>query len=200
VTILLAMVLLRERLNRVQVGGVVFSLGALWLFNIEEGSGFFSSTVMFAVLPVVFWGLSGFLQKVATNHLAAEVAALVYLLAFVPVAFYLAARHAAPEVVELRTCLLVVALGFFLAFGNYAFLAACARGGKAAVVAPLGSLYPLVSVPIAVLFLGEQLGWREVGEIALALLSVTALSWEGRGPAPASLGKRPSTRRAERAP
>ena len=74
--------------------------------------------------------------------------------------------------------MLVIALGFFLAFGNVAFLVAFARGGKAAVITPLGSLYPIVSVPIAVWWLGEKVGWREITGIGCALVSVAALSWE----------------------
>jgi drug/metabolite transporter (DMT)-like permease len=80
----------------------------------------------------------------------------------------------------------VLALGFFLAFGNFAILAAFAHGGKAAVIAPLGSLYPLVSVPIAVLWLGEVVGKREAIGIACALVSVAALSLE-RAPTPSAI-------------
>jgi EamA domain-containing membrane protein RarD len=46
------------------------------------------------------------------------------------------------------------------------------------VIAPLGSLYPIISVPIAVLFLQEKVGQREIIAIICALASVAALSWE----------------------
>jgi drug/metabolite transporter (DMT)-like permease len=178
-TVLLAVLILKERLNRIQLAGVALSLVAIWLFNIQ-GDGFLSATVVFAILPILLWGLSGFLQKVATNHLSAETAALVYLSAFLPVGLVLALtmRDSWPDVIPFRTWALVLALGFFLAFGNFAILGAFARGGKAAVIAPLGSLYPLVSVPIAVLFLRERIGLREIIGIAFALVSVAALSWE----------------------
>ena len=61
-------------------------------------------------------------------------------------------------------------------------LVAFARGGKAAVIAPLGSLYPIVSVPIAVLLLREKVGVREASGILCALVSVAALSWESAPP------------------
>ena len=83
----------------------------------------------------------------ATNHVSGETAALVYLLAFVPVGVFFALREPWPGAITVRTWTLVLALGFFLAFGNYAMLAAFARGGKAAIIAPLGGLYPLISVP-----------------------------------------------------
>lgn len=199
-TVLLAVLLLKERLNRIQLAGVALSLAAIWLFNVQ-GGGFFSPTVIFAILPIVLWGLSGFLQKVATNHLTAETAALVYLSAFVPVglALALAMREPWPAFIPGRTWTLVLALGFFLAFGNFAILGAFARGGKAAIIAPLGSLYPLVSVPIAVLVLKERIGVREIIGILLALASVAALSCESAAAShpipPRPLSPNPETKR-----
>lgn len=187
VTIALAVLILRERLNRVQTAGMVLSFIAIWLFNIQGDGGLWSATVIHALLPVVLWGLSGFLQKVATNHLSAETAAVVYLISFVPVGLFFALREPWPATIAAPVWVPVLAMGFFLAFGNFAMLAAFARGGKAAIIAPLGSLYPVISVPLAVAFLGEKVGAREVLGIAIALVSVAALSYERApaGPPPA---------------
>lgn len=178
-TIALAVIILRERLNGVQLGGIALSFVAIWLFNIQSGAGLLSATVAYALLPIFFWGLSGFLQKVATNHLSPEVAALAYLGAFVPVGLFFAMSEPWPGALSSRNWAIVLAIGFFLAFGNLAILAAFARGGKASVIAPLGSLYPIISVPIAVLALDEKIGPREIIAIVCALASVAALSWEG---------------------
>jgi transporter family protein len=83
-----------------------------------------------------------------------------------------------PERITPRTWLLVAALGLFFGLGNYALLAAFARQGKASVITPLTALYPVVSVPIAVFFLGEKVGAREWVGISFALASVVALSYE----------------------
>jgi drug/metabolite transporter (DMT)-like permease len=180
VTVLLALALLKERINRVQQIGIVLSLVAIWLFNIQSERGLLSSTVWFAAPPILLWGASGFLQKVATNHLSGDTAALVYLAAFVPVGIYYGLRSPWPEVIAPRTWTIVAALGFFIAFGNFAVLAAYARGGQASVIAPLSNLYPLISVPIAVLLFHERIGGREMAAIGAALASVAALSWESR--------------------
>jgi transporter family protein len=177
-TILLAVIILRERLNGVQLAGVALSFVAIWLFNIQSGAGLLSTTVVYALLPILFWGLSGFLQKVATNHLSPEAAALVYLGAFIPVGLFYGVSEPWPNALAPRDWAIVLAIGFFLAFGNLAILAAFAHGGKASVIAPLGSLYPIISVPIAVLALGEKVGQREIIAIVCALASVAALSWE----------------------
>ncbi|HZJ15511.1 MAG TPA: DMT family transporter [Chthoniobacteraceae bacterium] len=178
VTILLAVILLRERLNGVQMGGIALSFVAIWMFNIQDGGGLLSPAIVYAVLPIVLWGLSGFLQKLATNRLSAETAALVYLSAFIPVGIFFAMRAPWPTTLTPRIWIVVLVLGFFLAFGNFAILAAFAHGGKAAVITPLGGLYPVVSVPIAVWLLHERVGAREIVAILCALAAVAALCWE----------------------
>ena len=85
-------------------------------------------------------------------------------------------REPLPATIALPTWLLVVGQGFFLALGNFAVLAAFADQGKASIVTPLTALYPVVSVPIAILFLGEKIGAREAVGILMALVSVAALS------------------------
>ncbi|MFN0126143.1 MAG: DMT family transporter [Verrucomicrobiales bacterium] len=178
VTVILALVVLRERMNHVQWGGLALSFVAIWLFNIQNDRGMFSSTVLYALPPILLWGASGFLQKVATNHLPGDVAALVYLAAFVPVGLYFAWRAPWPGAIEPRVWLLAGTLGFFIAFGNLAVLAAYARGGQASVIAPMSNLYPVISVPLAVLWFHESVGPRESLAITTALASVAALSWE----------------------
>ena len=74
----------------------------------------------------------------------------------------------------------MLALGFFLAYGNFALLLAFARGGKASVISPLCGLYPVISIPVAVLWFHERIGARESIAIVTALLAVVALSWETR--------------------
>jgi drug/metabolite transporter (DMT)-like permease len=178
VTVLLAMLLLREKLSAVQALGVIISLVAIWLFNVQPGKSFLSPTLIYAVVPIVLWGATGFLQKVATNKLSADAAALIYLSASVPVGIFFGCREPWPTAAGARIWIIVLALGFFLAFGNVAVLRAFALGGKAAVIAPLGSLYPIISVPIAVLYLHEKVSSRELMGIICAIVSVAALSWE----------------------
>jgi drug/metabolite transporter (DMT)-like permease len=102
----------------------------------------------------------------------------VYLGAFLPMGLYYGICEPWPGPLSGQTWTVVIAMGFFLAFGNFAVLAGYARGGKAAVIAPLVNLFPVVSIGVAVLLLGETVGKREVAAIAFALASVVALSME----------------------
>ena len=179
VTVLLAVLLLRERLSRQQAIGLLLASAAIWLFNVSDTAGLLSPVVLVALVPITLWGLSGFLQKVATNHISLEAAALAFLGAFVPMGLYYGMSQPWPRAVTVRGWLMVVALGFFLAFGNFAVLAALARQGKASVIFPLVNLFPVVSIGLALL-LGEKVGARELAGVVCALVAVVALSWEAQ--------------------
>lgn len=178
VTVALAVLLLRERLNAIQVGGIGLSLGAIYLFNVPGVEGVINPWLLFALLPIGLWGVSGLLQKVSTNDVSGELSALWFLAAFVPVGAGLLLFQPLTAPPAARTWLLVAGLGFCFSLGNYALLLAFAQDGKASVIAPLAGLYPLVSVPVAIAFLGEKIGPRETAGIVIALASVAALAWE----------------------
>lgn len=178
VTIALAGVFLRERVNAVQAGGLALSLAAIYLFNVTEEGGLAPGWLAYAFLPMALWGLAGFLSKLATADLSGELAALLVLLGFLVVNVGLLVAEPWPAEMSARTWGLVAALGFFLAFGNFAVVVAYGSGGKAAVITPLAGLYPLVSVPLAVLLFNEAVGPRAWAGIACAVVAVAALSWE----------------------
>jgi transporter family protein len=192
-TILLAMLLLGERLNRIQLGGVLLSLMAIYLFNVQREAGFLSGWLVYALAPIILWGASGFLQKLSTNHIAGELSAFWFLVAFIPSGALFLAHGGLPAQISLNTWALVIAQGFLLALGNFAILVAFASQGKASIIAPLAALYPVVSVPIAILFLGEEIGVREALGILLALASMAALSCEMRASEPARVASATGT-------
>jgi drug/metabolite transporter (DMT)-like permease len=184
VTVLLAVLLLRERLNWVQIGGIVMSLSAMYLFNAPSGESeagpLISRWLLLGLVPIGLWGLTGLLQKMSTKHISGDTAALYFLTAFVPMAGLILLNEPLPDSISGATWFNTAALGFTLALGNYTVLLAFASGGKASIVAPLSNLYPLVSIPIAILWLKEDVAAREWLAIGLALLAVVTLSHESR--------------------
>lgn len=180
VTIVLAVLLLRERLNRIQMCGIVLSLAAIYLLNVRSVSGVFNTWLLYALLPLALWGITGFLQKLSTDDIPGERSTLWFLVAFIPAAALILLKPMAAQ--PTKVWISVVAFGFFFALGNLAILLAFARGGKASIITPLTALYPVVSIPLAVIGFNEKISVREVSGILLAIGSVVALSWQSTSP------------------
>lgn len=177
-TVLLAMLLLREQLNRTQLLGALVSLVAIHLLNVPGDEGFSLPGLLPVLGPIVLWGTSGFLQKLSTRHISSELAALSFLSASIPFGVLFLLQSPLPANLSATTWWLVLGQGFFLALGSFAVLTAFANDGKASIVSPLAALYPVVSVPLAIGFLGERVGGRELAGIGLALFAVVALARE----------------------
>ena len=155
VTVLLAVPILKERLNLTQWIGLVLTLVATYCFNVASEQGFFSPWLLFALVPMVLWGVCGLMQKMSTDHISARTSAIWFLLAFIPVAVFIMIADPLPTGIQMRTWLLAIAVGFTLALGNFTILLAFSSGGKASIIAPLAGLYFLVSIPIAMIWLDE---------------------------------------------
>jgi drug/metabolite transporter (DMT)-like permease len=178
VTILLAVLLLKEKLNVVQIAGVALALVSLYFFNAAREEPFSAGWLAFALLPVILWGVSGLLQKLCTNDISAELSTLCFLAALVPLGVLLLFLVPMTWTLAPAEWVWAVALGLFLGLGNLTLLAAFAAGGKAAIVSPLTGLYSLITVPLAIGVLREKVGPRAWLAIALALAAVIALSQE----------------------
>jgi transporter family protein len=188
VTVLLAVPVLKERIALAQCLGIALSLVAIYLFNVPQGvaaeaeatgAALASPGGRWILLPlaaILLWGITGLMQKAATNHISARASAQWFLAAFIPVAALILWRDPLPSGVSPQTWVLTAALGFTLALGNLTILLAFASGGKVSIISPLAGLYPLVSIPIAIAAFHEHVGWREAWGILLALAAVVLLS------------------------
>lgn len=184
ITILLAIPILRERVHPIQWLGIALSLVAILLFNVQSENAaagdWISPWLLLALAAVVFWGVTGLLQKVSTNYVSARKSALWFLAAFIPFAVVLLVRNPLPRDLSTATWLFAIALGFTLALGNWTILLAFASEGKASIITPLAGLYPVVSIPLAIVWLGERVIAREALGIALALTAVVLLSFQSQ--------------------
>jgi bacterial/archaeal transporter family protein len=194
VTILLAASLLRERVGRLQWAGMAVSLAAMYLFLTPEDRQI-SRGALLALIPIVLWGVTLLLQKMSTDDISARSSAIWFLAAFIPLAVLIVAYDPLPGGYSARTWTLQAAVGFTLALGNLTILLACECGGKASIVAPLSGLYPAVSIPIAVLLLGDQLSNRQTLAIALALAAVVMLTYQSHPAEPSVESSGPQGKR-----
>jgi transporter family protein len=187
VSIILAAPVLKERISLVQWVGILLSLGAIYLFSPPGEQRGLSIGIAYALLAILLWGITLLMQKLATEEISGSSSAAWFLFAFVPLAAVIALWDplprsltpglAANNALAIKLWLLATAIGFTLGLGNLTILLAFASGGKAAVIAPMSGLYPLVSIPLAILGLGESVGVREMWGIVLALAAVVLLSY-----------------------
>jgi drug/metabolite transporter (DMT)-like permease len=190
VTVLLALVALREKPHPWQLTGIVGSLGAIYLLGVSQpGHEGFGRWMLYALACVGLWGVGALIMKVATKDVSAAMSTIWFLAAFIPLTVWILMDQPTYLVDKpidwnppLRDWLIVTALGLTFGIGNLTLLAAYRHDGKAAIVTPLTGLYPVVTIPLAILLFGEKIGFREWTGIALAIVSAVALMREPTPP------------------
>jgi uncharacterized membrane protein len=123
---------------------------------------------------LVWWGLFGFLAKLGSQDVDAFDMQILFTAGAVPLAAYILARRLRMQA-DGRGRLIGVAIGILAGLGGIAFFAAMARG-KASIVGPVTSLFPLVTVVFATTMLKERLNKAQVAGIVLALASAAMLA------------------------
>jgi transporter family protein len=134
--------------------------------------------IWFAAIALVFWGVTGVTQKLATNRISsalsfvwfayAMIAISAVLAALVPIHWHLTGKIAAAAIVG----------GTLNGLGALTSFTALESGGKASVVISLISLYPLVTVALAVALLHERITPRQAVGVAIAIVAAILLSLE----------------------
>jgi drug/metabolite transporter (DMT)-like permease len=194
ITLAIAVCWFKERLNRVQVAGIVLAVIAITLLSGGAGSLAhppecfhrlsLSPTILYTLAALICAGLFTAMQKLSTNHIAAELSHLSWCSALVLIAVWIVATK--PLTWNMRGAMVwsALAAGALNGFGVIASFAAYRRGGKASVVAPLTAvLQPLVTVVLAFFVLGEAVGLIDGCGIVLAICAASALSRETKRPA-----------------
>ena len=185
VTILLAVLFLHEKISVLQIAGIGVALASIYLFNPLSSAGAVDSPwALYALVPIVLWGLSAFCQKTSTNDVSSELSTVAFWISFLPIAGAILLTQPVRWGHPTMTWVWVILLGFTFGLGNLTLLAAYGSGGKASVVTPLAGLYSMVTIPLAIVLFDEKIGRQDGLGIALALAAVVALSREKK-PVPA---------------
>ena len=126
---------------------------------------------IFALIALLLWGVWGLFPKLATNYLT-PASVMVFsgignLLVLIGVLAFLNFR---PDV-HPRGITLAIVAGLLGTLGTIPFLYAISKG-KASVVVPLTSLYPLVTIVLALLILREPMTLKQGVGIILALIAL----------------------------
>jgi len=132
-------------------------------------------------VALALWGITGVTQKLSTNQISSLHSFVWFSGAFVLVAAVLLAFVPLGGQLSVATIALAALGGLLNGGGALASFAAFERGGKASIVIPLVSLYPLVTIGGAWLYLDERVTEVQAAGIACALVAAFLLS---REPAP----------------
>jgi transporter family protein len=132
----------------------------------------------FAILALALWGITGVTQKLSTNRISSERSFLWFCWAMVALSaavLVVARPHwGLGQVVVLCS----IAGGALNGLGAWTSFRALESGGKASIVISLISLYPLLTVILAVLLLGERLTWMQTAGAITAIAAAILLSME----------------------
>lgn len=133
----------------------------------------------FAILALVLWGITGVTQKLSTNRISSERSFLWFCWAMVALsaAVWLVAHPHWGLSTVVVSC--SIAGGALNGLGAWTSFRALESGGKASIVISLISLYPLLTVALAVLLLGERLTWMQSAGAVTAIAAAILLSLEG---------------------
>ena len=134
--------------------------------------------MMYALVVVVLWGLTGITQKLSTNHASVSLTFVTYAAAYTPVAAIILWKEPLNWRISTMAWFLGILSGMLNGFGSLTLFAACRSGGKASVVTLLAALYPVLTIAMAVPLLHERIQMREIAAIALAIAAAGALSYE----------------------
>jgi bacterial/archaeal transporter family protein len=134
--------------------------------------------LFFALVTLIFWGITGVTQKLSTNAISAELSFFWFVLAFVPIALVILLLVHLDWHLKGKVLWLAVIGGALNGLGALTSFKALESGGKASIVIPLCYLYPLVTIVLALIFLHERVSHVEAVGIALALLAAILLSRE----------------------
>jgi bacterial/archaeal transporter family protein len=129
----------------------------------------------YAFLALVVWGLWGYLPKRALATLDPRSILVLEGVGGVLVALALLFSSGGRVAVDRSGMLAAVATGVCGLGGAYFFLLALERG-KASVIVPFTSLYPLVTLALSVFLLRERPSHANLLGIALAVAAVILLS------------------------
>ena len=127
-----------------------------------------------SLLALLIYGLWGFFPKLAVQYISPR-SALVWEVAgalLVGIGI-LASLHGRPDL-QPRGILFAMLTGITGMAGTLFFFMA-SRQGKISLVVSITALYPLITILLAVLFLGEKLSGRQLGGIVSALIAIYLL-------------------------
>ncbi len=188
-----AFVVLRERLSKVQLLGMLVIIGGIVVMALGSGASSSARGLLFGLATMVLFGVTNFLLKYAGHHGCDSVTttAVLWLSAgacgLVAIVVSLAAYGHLPGMQELPLILWAVAAGVTLSLGMLFLKLAVTRGPGGPAAAITGSNSVLVAVFEFLVFAHVPPAQKLAG-MGVAVAGIIILGLGGGGVAPASRG------------
>ncbi|MBI5408216.1 MAG: EamA family transporter [Nitrospirae bacterium] len=129
----------------------------------------------FAVFSLLFWGMWGFFQKLATNHISPRSVYIFAALGTLLIVF-LTLMSLNFKLETNRTGITYAILaGLFGSIGGLFFVHSISKG-KASIVITFTALYPVVTILLSLIILKEGITVKQGLGILFALISMALLS------------------------
>jgi drug/metabolite transporter (DMT)-like permease len=191
VTIVIAVLAFKEKLNIVNLGGILVAIPAILLLSGEtllftDPLLFFKTLglnqwFLFSIAAIVCWGVLSAAQKVTTNYISTEWSYAVFVFTSVAIAIAFILAGTIRFNVSNKTISLGTVAGMLNGLGVLASFAAYRAEGKASAVTTIaGALQPVFTIVLALLLLNENLSGTELVGIALAIGGALMLSYENK--------------------
>ena len=127
------------------------------------------------LLCIGWWGVFGFLAKLGSNDSSPSNLQVLFTVGMVPLILVVLVRSKLRVETDRRGIAYGVLNGILAGLGSLAYFAAMSRG-QASIVGPVTSLFPLVTVVLALLLLKERINRLQGIGIILALVAIGLLS------------------------
>ena len=134
--------------------------------------------LVFTLIALTFWGITGVTQKLSTNNISTELSFLWFSYAMIAISLVILVIMPLDWHLKAKDFWLAAIGGTLNSLGVITSFAALEKGGKASIVIPLCYLYPLLTVILAIAFLHETLTLVQSLGIVCALAAAVLLSQE----------------------
>jgi transporter family protein len=134
-----------------------------------------SRWLTYALLCIVAWGTWGFTAKLGADRIAPGPLQILATLGMVPLGLLAFVQRRMRLEKDAPGITYGILNGVLSGIGLLAYYAAVSRG-KVSVVGPVTSLFPLLTVILAFVFLRERLNRVQVAGVALSLVAIAIFS------------------------
>jgi uncharacterized membrane protein len=132
--------------------------------------------LIYCAIAILAWGAWGVVSKVEVRFVDPYIGQVLLTVGWMPLVFLsLFSKKLRQDQTRLKGSAYACLTGLLSAGGNVAFFAALKQGGPASIVVPVSGLYPLITVPAALVILKEKLNWIQTMGIGLALAAILLL-------------------------